>query len=80
MPIKATGSSQFRFFRTPLGYLLKAVMFWLIGFWLFLLATDSGSILEWLLVIVCLIWGLWQFYDALKASIIKVWKTQNKRS
>jgi hypothetical protein len=44
-------------FRTPQAYLVTGLVMWLIGYILFLLATDSASTLQWLGFFIAVIWG-----------------------
>lgn len=68
-------ANQFKFFKTPFGYLIKAIIFALVGFWVFLLATDSGNLLEWGIVIVCLGGFVQQVYNSTRSIFIGIWKT-----
>lgn len=43
--------------QTPGGYVVTGLIMWLIGYLLFLLAVDSGSLLQWLGVLVAIVWG-----------------------
>lgn len=44
-------------FRTPRAYLATGVIMWIVGYVLFLLATDSASTLQWIGFFVAVIWG-----------------------
>lgn len=44
-------------FRTPQAYLVTGLVMWLIGYVLFLLATDSASTLQWIGFFVAIVWG-----------------------
>lgn len=43
--------------QTPHGYIVTGLIMWLVGYLLFILAVDSGSLLQWLGVLVAGIWG-----------------------
>jgi len=43
--------------QTPGGFIVTGLLMWLIGYLLFLLAVDSGSLLQWFGVLVALVWG-----------------------
>lgn len=44
--------------QTPGGYIVTGLIMWVVGYLLSVLAVDSGSLLQWLGVIVALVWGL----------------------
>lgn len=44
--------------QTPGGYIVTGLIMWLVGYMLAILAIDSGSLLQWLGVIVAFVWGL----------------------
>jgi len=54
------------FLATPLGYLVSALVIWGVGFLLLLIAIRSGSLIEWLGVIIALIWGTSRLITAAK--------------
>lgn len=43
--------------QTPGGYIITGLIMWLVGYLLFILAVDSGSLLQWAGVAVAIIWG-----------------------
>lgn len=69
----------FRFYDTALGHLVLLVIIWVIGFNLFLLAIDSGSLLQWCGVIISLVWGFYHLIEATKLFIKKLWYTAKKK-
>lgn len=66
----------FRFYRTAWGHVVLAAMIWVIGFNLLLLATDTGSLLQWGGVLVSLFWGLYHLALALKLALNKLTLTK----
>lgn len=82
MPRKQLTKEQkaFRFYDSALGHLVLSAIIWVIGFNLFLLAVDSGSLLQWGGVLVCLFWGLYHLIESLELFIKKVWPSQNKKA
>ncbi len=70
----------FQFYNSALGHLVLLAIIWVIGFNLFLLAVDSGSLLQWGGVLVCLFWGLYHLIESLKLFIKKLWHRQNKKA
>lgn len=70
----------FRFYDSALGHLILSVIIWVIGFNLFLLAVDSGSLLQWGGVVISLIWGLYHLVEATKLFVKKSWKKLNKKA
>ncbi len=70
----------FRFYNTAPGHLVLAALIWVIGFNLFLLATDTGSLLQWSGVIVCLIWGLYHLVVATQMFLKKLWQRANSKN
>ncbi len=51
---KRISSNQFT---TPQAYLVTGLVMWLIGYVLFLLATDTASTIQWLGFFVAIVWG-----------------------
>lgn len=43
--------------QTPHGYIVTGLIMWLVGYLLFILAVDSGSLLQWLGTLVAGVWG-----------------------
>lgn len=43
--------------QTPGGYVVTGLIMWLVAYLLSILAVDSGSLLQWLAVLVALVWG-----------------------
>lgn len=70
----------FRFYNSALGHLVLVAIIWVIGLNLFLLAVDSGSLLQWGGVIISLIWGLYHLIEATKLFIKKLWKFKSKKA
>lgn len=69
----------FRFYNTAWGHVVLAAIIWVIGFNLFLLAVDSGSLLEWGGVIISLFWGLYHLIRATRMFIKKLWHKKSKK-
>lgn len=69
----------FRFYNSALGHLVLAVIIWVIGFNLLLLATDSGSLLQWAGVGVSLVWGLYHLYETIKLYVKKIWRKKTSK-
>lgn len=69
----------FKFYDTALGHLVLLAIIWAIGFNLFLLAIDSGSLLQWCGVIISLVWGIYHLIEAIKLFIKKLWFTAKKK-
>lgn len=70
----------FRFYDSALGHFVLAAIIWTIGFNLFLLAVDSGSLLQWGGVIISLVWGLYHLVEATKLFIKKSWQKRSKKA
>lgn len=70
----------FRFYDSALGHLVLAAIIWTIGFNLFLLAVDSGSLLQWGGVIISLVWGLYHLIEATRLFIKKSWQRRKKKA
>ena len=70
----------FRFYNTAAGHLVLTVIIWFIGFNLFLLATDTGSLLQWGGVLISLFWGLYHLIAAIRMFVKKVWQKLSKNS
>jgi len=68
----------FRFYHSVPGHFVLAAIIWVIGFNLLLLATDTGSLLQWGGVIICLFWGLYHFVWALNLFVKKLWHKAKK--
>ncbi len=81
MPKKPVTKEQkaFRFYTSAPGHLVLAAIIWVIGFNLFLLATDTGSLLEWGGVVISLFWGLYHVGVATALYSRKLWRKQNKK-
>lgn len=69
----------FRFYNSALGHLVLVAIIWTIGFNLFLLAVDSGSLLQWGGVIISLVWGLYHLVEAIKLFFKKSWQKRSKK-
>jgi uncharacterized membrane protein len=63
------GIMNHSFWQQPAGYFLTAVVLWIVGYILFSLAVDSGSILQWVGTLVAVIWGLGRFLQGVKRLI-----------
>jgi F0F1-type ATP synthase membrane subunit a len=70
----------FRFYNTAAGHLVLAVIIWFVGFNLLLLATDTGSLLQWGGVVISLVWGLYHFSMSVQMFVKKVWQRASKSS
>jgi uncharacterized membrane protein len=55
---KKTANKKTHPVQTPGGYIVTGLIMWLVGYLLFILAVDSGSLLQWAGVFVAVIWGL----------------------
>jgi hypothetical protein len=83
MPSKKPATKEqkaFRFYNTAAGHLVLSAIIWFIGFNLFLLATDTGSLLQWGGVLISLFWGLYHFIIAVQMFIKKAWQKASKNS
>ena len=80
MPKKPITKEQksFRFYRRAPGHLVLAAIIWVIGYTLFLHASDTGSLLQWGIVGICLFWGLYHVGVATALFSRKLWRKQNK--
>lgn len=70
---KTKEKKAFRFFNTVAGNLVLAALIWFIGFNLLVLASDTGSLLQWGGVVICLFWGLSYLLHAITMFIKKLW-------
>jgi hypothetical protein len=57
--------------QTPAGYVITGLIMWLVGYLLFILAVDSGSLLEWLGVLIAAGWGFIRVSEGLYKLISK---------
>jgi len=55
--------------QTPLGYIITGFIMWIVGYVLFVLATDSGSLIQWLLTIIAWIWGVVRIAQGIRARL-----------
>lgn len=55
--------------QTPLGYIITGFIMWIVGYALFVLATDSGSLIQWLLTIIAWIWGVVRIAQGIRARL-----------
>ena len=69
----------FRFYDSATGHVVLAAIIWIIGFNLFILAVDSGSLLQWGGVVVSVVWGLYHLVEATKLFVKKSWQRRSKR-
>jgi len=58
--------------QTPIAYLLTGLAMWLVAYILLLLATDSGSNLEWLGFFVGFSWGMVRIIQGLQRYLKKL--------
>ena len=70
----------FRFYQSPSGHIVLAVIIWFIGFNLALLAIDTGSLLQWGGVFVSLFWGLYHLLQGLHMYFKKLWRKTSKKA
>lgn len=70
----------FRFYNTAAGHLVLAAIIWFIGFNLLLLATDTGSLLQWGGVVISLFWGLSHLFIAGQMFVKKLWRRTSKQA
>lgn len=70
----------FRFYNSAPGHVVLAAIIWVIGFNLFLLATDTGSLLQWAGVLICLFWGLHHLIVAVSVTTKRLWRKQKKNA
>lgn len=72
-------NKAFRFYNSTLGHLVLMLIVWVIGYSLFWVAVDTGSTLQWLLVIFSLFYGTYHLVQAIRLFIKKLWyKTSNR--
>jgi uncharacterized membrane protein len=57
--------------QTAGGYVVTGLLMWLVGYLLSLLAVDSGSLLQWLGVLVAFGWGFVRIVEGLYKFIKK---------
>lgn len=70
-PKKKTAPSSVHPVQTPLGYVITGLLMWLVGYLLSILAIDSGSLLQWLGVLVAFGWGLVRIIEGAYQLITK---------
>ncbi len=58
--------------QTPVAYLITGLAMWLVAYILLLLATDSGSNLEWLGFFVAFSWGMVRIIQGLQRYLKKL--------
>lgn len=56
-PAKKAKQKKLHPAQTPGGYMVTGLIMWVVGYLLTILAIDSGSLLQWLGVLVAFIWG-----------------------
>ncbi len=71
MPSKKSTKNRQHPMQTPVGYFVAGLIMWLVGYLLSILAVDSGSLLQWLGVLIALIWGLVRIIEGLYRLIKK---------
>ncbi len=67
--IKHIHNKYQEFLATIIGKLVSALCVWGVGFLLLLIAVKSGSLLEWVLVIIALIMGINYLVQAVKQAV-----------
>lgn len=68
----------FKFYDSSRGHMILAVIIWFIGINILVLAIDSGSLLQWGVFIVSLIWGAHHFIQSIKLFLQKSWDLNKK--
>ena len=68
---KKTSQKKLHPAQTPGGYVITGLIMWLVGYLLAMLAIDSGSLLQWLGVLVALVWGLIRIVEGLYQFVKK---------
>jgi uncharacterized membrane protein len=68
---KKTAQPKLHPVQTPGGYVVTGLIMWLIGYMLAILAIDSGSLLQWLGVLVALVWGFIRIVEGTYKFITK---------
>jgi len=58
--------------QTPFAYLITGLAMWVVAYVLLLLATDSGSNLEWLGFFVSFVWGMVRIIQGLQRYLKKL--------
>jgi uncharacterized membrane protein len=58
MPAKKKAAKKVHPVQTPGGYIVTGLIMWVVGYMLAILAIDSGSLLQWLGVLIAFGWGL----------------------
>jgi hypothetical protein len=69
---KKTSRLNEKSLQTPLAYLITGLAMWLVAYVLLLLATDSGSNLEWLGFFVGFVWGMVRIIQGLQRYLKKL--------
>ncbi len=72
-------SKMFRFYKSAIGHLVLMLIVWVIGYSIFWVAVDTGSTLQWLLVILSLFFGIYHLVQATSLFIKKLWHKANNR-
>jgi len=57
--------------QTPVGYIVTGVIMWVIGYVLFVLATDSASMLQWAGTLVAFAWGGVRIVQGIRRYFVK---------
>ena len=68
----------FRFYDSSRGHLILALIIWFIGINILMLAIDSGSLLQWGVFIVSLIWGAHHITQSIKIFLQQAWDLNKK--
>lgn len=71
---------SFRFYDTATGHLVLMLIIWVIGYVLFWVAVDTGSILQWTGVVICLSGGTYHLIKAISGLLKKYGTKQVKKS
>jgi hypothetical protein len=80
-PISSVSERRaFRFYKSILGHVVLALIIWIIGFNLLILAIDTGSLLQWGGVFVSLFWGLYHLLQSTQMFIKKLWQKTSKKA
>ncbi len=70
----------FRFYDSSMGHLVLMMIVWVIGYSLFWIAVDTGSTLQWVLVIFSLFYGIYHLVQAIRLFVKKLWHKTNSKA
>lgn len=70
----------FRFYDSSVGHLVLMMIVWVVGYSFFWVAVDTGSTLQWLLVIFSLFYGIYHLVQAIRLFVKKLWHKTNSKA